>query len=39
VPIVAPLAGGVAGALLFDLVIGRNLPPLDEPNPPGRLSP
>jgi glycerol uptake facilitator protein len=39
VPIVAPLAGGVAGALLFDLVIGRGLPPVEEPNPPGRLSP
>ena len=39
VPIVAPLAGGVAGALLFDLGIGRSLPPEVEPNPPGRLSP
>lgn len=39
VPIVAPLAGGVAGALLFDLAVARTLPALDEPNPPGRLSP
>lgn len=39
VPLVGPLAGGVAGALLFDLAIGRTLPPLEEPNPPGRLSP
>jgi glycerol uptake facilitator protein len=38
VPIVAPLAGGVAGALLFDLAIGRSLPPEVESNPPGRLS-
>jgi glycerol uptake facilitator protein len=39
VPIVAPLAGGVAGALLFDLAVARTLPPEVEPNPPGRLSP
>jgi glycerol uptake facilitator protein len=39
VPIVAPLAGGLAGTFLFDLAIGRVLPPVEEPNPPGRLSP
>ncbi len=39
VPIVAPLAGGVFGAMLYDLAIHRNLPPADEPSPPGELSP
>lgn len=39
IPLVAPLIGGVVGTFLFDLVIGRHLPPLYEPNPPGRLSP
>ena len=39
VPIVAPLAGGVVGATVYDLAIGRNLPTVPEPNPPGRLSP
>ena len=33
VPIVAPLVGGVAGALLYDLTIGRALP--SEPKPTG----
>jgi glycerol uptake facilitator protein len=39
VPIIAPLAGGLAGTFLFDLAIGHHLPPLEEVNPPGRLSP
>lgn len=39
VPTVAPLAGGVFGALLYDWVVRPNLPPAPEPSPPGRLSP
>jgi glycerol uptake facilitator protein len=39
VPIVAPLAGGIFGASLYDFAIHRNLPPADEPSPPGELSP
>jgi glycerol uptake facilitator protein len=39
VPVVAPLAGGVFGALLYDLAIRPLLPPSDVPTPPGRLSP
>ena len=39
VPIVAPLIGGVAGIWLYDLGIGRFLPPAEEPSPPGRVSP
>jgi glycerol uptake facilitator protein len=39
VPLVAPMAGGVVGALLYDTAIGRHLPAEPEPNPPGRLSP
>jgi glycerol uptake facilitator protein len=39
VPLFAPLAGGTAGALLYDLAIGPHLPPADEPSPSGRLSP
>lgn len=39
VPVVAPLAGGVFGALLYDLAIRANLPPAQAPSPPGRLSP
>jgi glycerol uptake facilitator protein len=37
VPIVAPLAGGIGGAWLYDLAIARYLPPADEPSPPGRI--
>jgi glycerol uptake facilitator protein len=37
VPIVGPLAGGIAGAWLYDLTISRNLPPAEEAGPPGRL--
>jgi MIP family channel proteins len=29
VPLLAPLAGGIAGALLYDQAIGRQLPPAD----------
>ncbi len=39
VPIVGPLAGGIAGAWLYDLAIARKLPPADEPSPPGRIPP
>lgn len=39
IPIVGPLAGGVAGALLYDLAIHRHLPPRGEPSPPGTLAP
>ena len=39
VPVVAPLVGGVFGSLLYDLAILANLPPAQEPSPPGRLSP
>ncbi|MBX6315235.1 MAG: MIP family channel protein [Isosphaeraceae bacterium] len=39
VPIVAPLVGGVGGAALYDLAIGRHLPEPEEPSPPGRVSP
>jgi glycerol uptake facilitator protein len=39
VPIVGPLAGGVCGAWLYDLAVHRELPPADEPSPPGELSP
>src|SRR5438270_56477 len=39
VPIVGPLAGGIAGACLYDLAIARQLPPADEPSPPGRIPP
>ncbi len=39
IPIVGPLAGGVAGSFLYDLVIGRHLPPKDQPTPPGMLAP
>ena len=31
VPLAAPLAGGVAGALLYDYMIGRSLPPAGAP--------
>jgi glycerol uptake facilitator protein len=39
IPIVAPLVGGVVGGLLYDFAIHRRLPPIEEPSPPGRLSP
>src|SRR5438270_1747917 len=39
IPIVAPLAGGLAGIALYDLAIHRHLPPEDQPSPPGELSP
>jgi glycerol uptake facilitator protein len=39
VPIVAPLAGGLAGTYLYDFAIHRHLPPAGEPSPPGELSP
>jgi MIP family channel proteins len=39
IPIVAPLAGGLAGIFLYDLAIHRYLPPEGAPSPPGELSP
>jgi glycerol uptake facilitator protein len=36
IPIVGPLAGGICGALLYDLAISRHLPAAQEPGPPGR---
>jgi glycerol uptake facilitator protein len=39
VPIVAPLAGGIAGIFLYDFAIHHHLPPDDVPSPPGELSP
>jgi glycerol uptake facilitator len=39
VPIVAPLAGGLAGSYLYDFAIHRHLPTEGEPSPPGELSP
>ena len=39
IPILAPLAGGVAGTYLYDFAIHRHLPPKDEPSPPGTLAP
>jgi glycerol uptake facilitator protein len=39
IPIVAPLAGGLAGIFLYDFAIQRNLPPEGQPTPPGELSP
>jgi glycerol uptake facilitator protein len=39
IPIVAPLAGGLAGISLYDFAIHRHLPPEGEPSPPGELSP
>jgi glycerol uptake facilitator protein len=39
IPIVAPLAGGIAGIFLYDFAIHRHLPPEAEPSPPGELSP
>lgn len=37
IPLVGPLAGGVAGILLYDLAVHPNLPPEDEPAPVGRV--
>ena len=39
IPIVAPLAGGLAGTFLYDLAIHRHLPPKGDPSPPGTLAP
>ena len=39
VPIVAPLAGGLAGSYLYDLAIHPHLPPKGQPSPPGELAP
>jgi glycerol uptake facilitator protein len=39
IPIVAPLAGGLAGTYLYDFAIHRHLPPKDDPSPPGTLAP
>lgn len=37
VPIVAPILGGVIGAGLYEILIGRWLPPVDEPQETGRV--
>lgn len=37
VPIIAPLIGGPLGALLYDALIGRNLPVPDETDAPSRI--
>ncbi len=39
IPIVAPLAGGLAGSVLYDVAIHRHLPPPNAPSPPGELVP
>jgi MIP family channel proteins len=39
IPLIAPLAGGLAGSVLYDLAIHRHLPSEGEPSPPGELSP
>jgi glycerol uptake facilitator protein len=39
IPIVAPLAGGIAGSFLYDAAIHRHLPEEGQPSPPGELSP
>ena len=39
IPIVAPLAGGLAGSILYDVAIHRHLPPAGTPTPPGELAP
>jgi glycerol uptake facilitator protein len=39
IPIVAPLAGGLAGIALYDFAIHRHLPPEGQPSPPGELAP
>jgi glycerol uptake facilitator protein len=38
VPIVGPLIGGPLGALLYDALVGRNLPVADEDEEPGRTA-
>jgi MIP family channel proteins len=38
VPIAAPILGGIGGATLYDLAIGRFLPAVSEPTPPGELA-
>jgi len=38
VPIVAPLIGGPLGALLYDALVGRNLPVADETDEPSRVA-
>ncbi|TDW22169.1 MIP/aquaporin family protein [Kribbella kalugense] len=37
VPIVAPILGALVGALLYDVLVGRNLPIADEDEEPGRI--
>jgi glycerol uptake facilitator protein len=39
IPIVGPLAGGLAGTYLYDFAIRPHLPPEGEPSPPGELAP
>lgn len=39
IPIVAPLLGGLAGSTLYDVAIGRHLPPPGTVSPPGELVP
>ena len=39
IPILAPLAGGLAGTYLYDFAIHPHLPPKDQPSPPGELAP
>jgi glycerol uptake facilitator protein len=39
IPILVPLAGGLAGSFLYDFAIHRYLPPEDAPSPPGEISP
>jgi MIP family channel proteins len=37
VPVVAPLAGGVLGAVLYDLFVGSHHPPVEQGHPAGRV--
>lgn len=39
IPIIAPLAGGLAGSVLYDFAIHRHLPPPAQASPPGELAP
>ena len=39
IPILGPLAGGMAGSFLYDHAVRRHLPPGGEPSPPGELAP